>query len=104
MAMTVSDVVLIGVDFAFLILAVEAMILSLFRWRTGRGLSFASIILISMAGLGLLGALKAALGNASPAWLALGLSIGGIAHGLDLVRRIQQETDQGSGNKMTSKV
>jgi hypothetical protein len=90
--MTTSGVVLAGVDFALFILAAEAVILTLYRWRTGRGLSFGSIALISLAGLGLLVALKAALLNANLVWLALGLTIGGVAHGLDLVRRIQQET------------
>jgi hypothetical protein len=90
--MTVPDVVLAGVDLALLILGAEAIILGLYRWRTGRGLSFGSIALISMAGFGLLVALKAALLNANLVWLALGLVMGGVAHGLDLVRRIQQET------------
>jgi hypothetical protein len=90
--MTVSDVVLAGVDLALLILGAEAVILALYRWRTGRGLSYISIALISMAGFGLLIALKAALLNANLLWLALGLAVGGVAHGFDLVRRIQQES------------
>jgi hypothetical protein len=91
--MTLAAVVMIGVDLALFILASETIILSLYRWRTGRGLSYISIALISLAGIGLLAALKVALLGANPLWLALGLAAGGVAHGLDLVRRIQQETE-----------
>ena len=90
--MTVANIVLIGVDMALFILALEAIVLGLYRWRTGAGLSYTSVALISLAGLGLLVALKAALLNANPAWLGLGLAIGGIAHGFDVVRRIRRQT------------
>jgi hypothetical protein len=82
--------VLAGVEIAVWILVAEALALGIFRWRTGRGLSFASIALICFSGLGLLLAVKAALAQAGVLWVGLGLTIGGVAHGLDLMRRMKQ--------------
>ena len=78
-----------GVDIAASILVIEALALGFFRWRTGRGLPYASIALISISGLGLLLAVKAALLQAGSHWIGLGLSMGGIAHAIDLVCRIR---------------
>ncbi len=79
----------LGVDIAAIILVVEALVLGLFRWRTGRGLPYASIAVISISGLGLLLAVKAALLQAGSHWIGLGLTIGGIAHAIDLMRRLR---------------
>lgn len=84
------QVMLIGVDVAILVLLVEGAILGLFRWRTGRGLPLISILLISLSGLGLLVALKAALMQAASLWIGIGLTVGGLAHAIDLLRRIKQ--------------
>jgi hypothetical protein len=83
-----NPLILAGVDLAVWILLAEALALGIFRWRTGRGLSFASIALIGLSGLGLLLAVKAALMQAGILWVGLGLTVGGVAHGLDLMRRM----------------
>lgn len=85
-----NQLILAGVDIAIWILLIEGAMLGAFRWRTGRGLPLASVILICLSGLGLLVALKAALGQAGVHWIGLGLSVGGAAHVIDLVRRIKQ--------------
>jgi hypothetical protein len=80
----------IGVDLAVLILVVEGLILGAYRASKGRGLPFLTVFLISVSGIGLLLALRAAVNGADPFWISLGLIIGGIAHAIDLFRRIKK--------------
>jgi hypothetical protein len=85
-----AEIVHLGVDIALLVLVLEAIALCIFHWRTGRGLSFLTIGLISLSGFGLLIALKAALLQAGVHWIGFGLALGGIAHAIDLTRRIRE--------------
>jgi hypothetical protein len=80
-----------GVDLALLILLLEGIALAVYRWRTGRGLPLPTLLLVSASGTGLLLALRAALTGAAGYWIVLGLTIGGIAHALDLLRRWNRE-------------
>jgi hypothetical protein len=84
------QVIVVGVDFAIVILIAEAMVLGVFRWRTGRGLPIFSVALINLSGLGLLIALKAAITQGGSLWIGAGLMVGGIAHAIDLLRRIRK--------------
>lgn len=81
-------VVAAGVDLALAVLAIEALVLGGLRLRTGRGLPLATIALIAMSGLGLLLALRTALAGGPPLLVALGLTAGGLAHAVDLARRL----------------
>lgn len=86
-----QQIITTGVDIAILILVVEGAVLAVVRLRTGRGLALSSVFLICLSGLGLLVALKAALMQAAPHWIGIGLSLGGIAHAIDLFRRLRQK-------------
>jgi hypothetical protein len=79
----------IGIDAALVILILEAALLVLLA-RQGRiALSGISIVLIAGAGLGLLLALRGAMTGAAPHWMALCLSLAGVCHMADVIRRIQ---------------
>jgi hypothetical protein len=88
----VDKIISLGVDVALAVLLIEGALLALYRLRTGKGLSLISIALINAAGIGLLLALRASITGASSLWIALGMTIGGVAHGLDLIRRFKQES------------
>lgn len=77
-----------GVDIALAILVVEALLLLMYRSRTGRGLPISSILLITSAGFALILALRFALHGGSTMAIALALLLGGLAHGIDLTRRL----------------
>lgn len=75
------------VDLALAILLFEAALLLALRGR--HGLPARDILLIALAGIGLLAALRAALAGAS--WVVpLGLSLAGLAHGADLWLRLKR--------------
>jgi hypothetical protein len=77
-----------GVDLALVILVIEALALICHRFLTGRGLPVLTILLVSAAGLTLILALRLAL-NDGPAWaMAMLLMLGGLAHAVDLARRM----------------
>ena len=77
-----------GVDLALVILVIEALVLICHRHLTGRGLPVATILLVSAAGLTLILALRLAL-DEGPAWAMAGLlMLGGLAHAVDLARRM----------------
>ncbi|MCZ8181804.1 MAG: hypothetical protein O9322_02450 [Beijerinckiaceae bacterium] len=83
-----SELLRIGVDSAIAILVIEALALICHRVLTGRGLPVATILLVSAAGLTLILALRLALDD-GPAWaMAALLMLGGLAHAIDLIRRI----------------
>jgi hypothetical protein len=75
------------VDLAIAIMVLEAALLLALRDRHGLGRR--DILLIALAGLGLLAALRAALSDAGPLPVLLGLSLGGLAHGADLWLRLK---------------
>jgi hypothetical protein len=75
------------VDLAMAILMIEAALLLALRDR--HGLARRDILLIALAGLGLLAALRGALSGAGPWPIVLGLSLGGLAHGADLWLRLK---------------
>lgn len=75
------------VDLALAILLFEAALLLALRGR--HGLPARDILLIALAGIGLLAALRSALAGAS--WVVpLGLSLAGLAHGADLWLRLKR--------------
>ena len=76
------------VDLAIAILLMEAALLLALRGR--HGLAGRNIVLIALAGLGLLVALRAAMMEAGPWPILLGLSLGGIAHAADLWLRLKR--------------
>ncbi len=84
-----------GVDLAIAVLVLEVLVLAWLRHRHAAALPLATVFLIGGAGLGLLIALRAALAGGSPALIAAGLSVGGIAHGLDLMRRMRAGSRHG---------
>ncbi len=82
-------------DLVMLCLIVEASLLGVWRWRTGRGLSWASIAALAVPGMMLALALRAALTGAWWGWVAISLGAALLAHLADLHWRIraQQRTD-----------
>ena len=84
--------ILNAINFAILILVLEAIFLCAFHIRTKRGLPVITVLLISASGLGLLLALRGAVSGGETLWIALGLSIGGIAHAIDLFRRFKKSS------------
>jgi hypothetical protein len=82
-----------SIDLALLILVIEALCLGLYRARTGRGLSISTTLLITLSGIGLLFALRAAVAGLETFWILLGLSLGGLMHVIDLGRRIRNSGD-----------
>lgn len=86
--MTAPALVLHAVDFAIAVLVVEAA--ALLALRSRHTLPRRDIVLIALAGLGLLAALRAAL-SGGPGFVVLaGLTLGGLAHALDLALRVRR--------------
>ena len=86
--MIAPALVLHAVDLAIAVLVVEA--LALFALRARHGLPRRDIALIALAGLGLLAALRSAL-SGGPGFVVLaGLTLGGLAHALDLALRLRR--------------
>ncbi|WP_284178880.1 hypothetical protein [Rhabdaerophilum sp. SD176] len=79
-----------GVDLALAILVIEAAALICHRVLTGRGLPVGTILLVSGAGLTLILALRLALSGGSDWAMAGLLMLGGLAHALDLARRLRR--------------
>ncbi len=86
--MIASALVLDAVDLAIAVLVVEAAVLLALRAR--HALPRRDIALIALAGLGLLAALRAGLSGASGFVVLAGLTLGGLAHALDLALRLRQ--------------
>jgi hypothetical protein len=86
---TVAELLLPAVDLALAVLVLEAILLVALQRMRGRGLSVATILLIAASGLGLLIALRGALMGASPFVILGGMSLGGLAHAIDLARRLR---------------
>jgi hypothetical protein len=83
------DLVLSGriVDAILLLVAVELVVLTLIRHRTGRGPGGTLLLPNLLAGCALLLALRAALGGAAWPWSAAWLAAAGVAHVADLAMR-----------------
>jgi hypothetical protein len=78
-----------AIDLALLVLVVEGLVFVVYRLKTGRGLPLLTVALISVSGIGLLMALRAALTGAAGHWVLLGLMVGGLAHAIDTLRRVR---------------
>lgn len=76
-----------AVDLILALVAVEVAALVWFRRRTGRGPDPLGLVASAAAGGCLLLALRAALTDAGPAWIAVALAGAGLAHLADLARR-----------------
>lgn len=76
-------------DLALLVLAGEAVVLWLRERRTGRGPRLADVAPFLAAGACMLLALRAALVGAPWWWVAAALAGSGVAHGVDIARRLR---------------
>lgn len=76
-----------AVDLILALVAVEVVALLWLRRRTGRGPDPLGLLANAVAGAGLLVALRAALAEAGPTWIAAALAVAGAAHLADLARR-----------------
>jgi hypothetical protein len=86
--MIAPSLVLHAVDLAIVVLVVEASVL--FALRARHGLPRRDIVLIALAGLGLLAALRTALAGGPGFVVLAGLALGGLAHALDLALRLRR--------------
>jgi hypothetical protein len=75
------------VDIVIAVTLLEALALAAYHARTGRGLAPREFVPALGAGLGLMMAVRAGLGNAGWHWVAAGLLASGLAHALDVRRR-----------------
>lgn len=75
------------IDFVIAVTLLEALVLAVVHARTGRGLAPREFVPALGAGLGLLIAARAGASGASWMWVAAGLSLAGLSHALDLLRR-----------------
>lgn len=89
--MAAPEILLRLVDLAIVILVCEALVLAWLRRgaQPRHGLGLRDVALIALAGLGLLLALRAAIAGAGSVWILAGLTLGGIAHALDLAFRLR---------------
>jgi hypothetical protein len=78
------------VDLALAILVAESIVLLALKRR--HHLPVTTILLIALSGIGLLFALRTALSDGSALLMLAGLSLAGIAHGLDLTRRLRDRS------------
>lgn len=79
------------VDLALLLLAIELVVLLVYRKRTGHGAAARDVIPAIAAGACLLLALRAALTDAPAIWIALAMGAALPAHLLDLHQRRRRE-------------
>lgn len=86
--MIAPALVLNAVDLAIAVLVIEAI--ALFALRARHGLPRRDIVLIALAGLGLLAALRIALAGGPGLVVLAGLTLGGLAHALDLALRLRR--------------
>jgi fatty acid desaturase len=85
--MIAPALVLHAVDLAIAVLVVEALVL--FALRARHRLPRRDIVLIALAGLGLLAALRTGLAGGPGVVVLACLTLGGLAHGLDLALRLR---------------
>jgi hypothetical protein len=83
-----ADWLLLAVDAALAILGLEAAVLIALRRRRGIGLPVMTVMLIALAGAGLLLALRFSLSGAGGLAIATCLTLAGLAHAADLARRL----------------
>jgi hypothetical protein len=75
------------IDLVIALTLVEIVLLALYHRRTGRGLPPQDFLPALGAGLALMLAVRAALGDATWAWVAAALMAAGLAHLADMRRR-----------------
>lgn len=75
------------IDLVIAITLLEAAVLALYHRRTGRGIAPHDLVPALGAGLALMLALRAALGDAAWTWVAAALLAAGVAHLADMRRR-----------------
>jgi hypothetical protein len=75
------------VDLVLAVTLVEALVLGSYHHRTGRGLAPAVVLALLLPGVCLMLALRAALIDAWPGWIAFWLAAAFAAHLLDLRQR-----------------
>jgi hypothetical protein len=81
---------LLWVDLIIGFTLLEGLALALYFRATGRGVPPSQFGVNLASGLCLMFALRSALADAGPLWIAAGLLAAGLAHGLDLWRRWQR--------------
>lgn len=79
------------IDLILVLMLAEAALLHVHRRRTGRGLATRDIAVNLVAGASLMLAVRAALVDAAPGWIALFLGISLLAHLADLAIRWQAD-------------
>lgn len=82
-----------AIDVILAMMAVEAVVLHVYRRRTGRGLAGPDILINLAAGGSLMLAVRAALTGAGAGWIAACLLASLAAHGADLSRRWRHGDD-----------
>jgi hypothetical protein len=86
------------IDLILVLMLVEAMLLYVHRRRTGRGLPAGDIAVNLVAGASLMLAVRAALTDAAPGWIAACLAVSLFAHLADLaIRWRAHPVNTGSG-------
>ncbi len=77
-------------DLVLVVLALEALLLTLWHRRTGRGLAPAAVLGLALPGVALVLALRAALVGAGWRWVAMALTAAFAAHLLDVWLRLRR--------------
>jgi hypothetical protein len=85
------------IDLILVLMLAEAVLLYVHRRRTGRGLAARDIAVNLVAGASLMLAVRAALVDAAPAWIAACLSVSLLAHVADLAIRWQGDRSKSGG-------
>jgi hypothetical protein len=75
------------VDLAIAITLLEAVMLGVYFWRTGKGVAPSEYLLNLSSGLALMLAVRSVLSGAAWVYLVACLATAGIAHGADVWRR-----------------
>ena len=75
------------VDLILVLVVLEAAVIALYHWATGRGIAARDLVLTLLSGACLLLALRLALAGAELVWVALVLAGAFLAHLGDLYRR-----------------
>ena len=83
--MTTTELVVLAVDAALVVIVVEFAVVVARRERVGPGRSFASVVANLAAGAFLMLALRAAVAEAGWAWIVAGLTASGAAHATDWI-------------------
>ncbi|MEL7311797.1 MAG: hypothetical protein AAFN07_09825 [Pseudomonadota bacterium] len=74
-------------DVMLLVIALEVLVLSVYRWRSGRGLTIPTVVCNAGAGGSLMVALKLVWIGAKWQWIAMALIASLVFHSVDLAQR-----------------